>query len=143
MIAGGCAANPGTDTDKKISKPTVAEQQPTEQTLGGDDKKKPGNRWVAMNQKEQVMSAREDLAKMLDIPLEKVVLSGAIPVTWKSGALGCPKPGELYTQALVGGLSIMLRVDNKAYRYHAKTGGKPFHCPDHLAESPSHDNSDI
>lgn len=152
LIAGGCAANSGTEDDKKLVKPTVAEQQPVEQPFSVDETKQPGKKPVKkaptkqikqMNKKEQILFAREDLAKRLEIPLEQVALSGAVAVKWKSGALGCPKPGEHYTQALVAGMSIMLRVENTAYRYHAKANGTPFHCPDNMAESPAFDNTDI
>ena len=89
-----------------------------------------------MKTNEQVAFSREDLAVRLDADLDTISLSGATPVTWRSGALGCPKPGMSYTEALVPGIWIMLRVGNKAYRYHAKPSGQPFYCPDEWAEPP-------
>ena len=90
-----------------------------------------------MNTNEQVAFSREDLAARLDVDMDTISLSGATPVTWRSGALGCPKPGMSYTEALVSGIWIMMWAGNKAYRYHAITGGKPFYCPDELAEPPA------
>lgn len=89
-----------------------------------------------MNTNEQVAFSREDLAVRLDVDMDTISLSGATSVTWRSGALGCPKPGASYTEALVPGIWIMLRVGNKAYRYHAIPGGQPFYCPDERAEPP-------
>ena len=91
---------------------------------------------VRMNKRDQVAFSREDLAARLEIDPDEVSLSGAIKVTWRSGALGCPEPGMSYTQALVPGVWIMLRVGNTAYRYHAVPGGQPFYCPDERAEPP-------
>ena len=89
-----------------------------------------------MSAKEQLAFSQEDLAARLDVELDTVSISGATPVTWRSGALGCPEPGMNYTQALVPGIWIMLRVSNTPYRYHAIPGGQPFYCPDDRAEPP-------
>ena len=85
---------------------------------------------------EQIAFSKQDLAARLDVELDAVNLSGARPVTWRSGALGCPEPGMNYTQALVPGVLIFLRVGNEVHGYHAKHGGKPFYCPRERAEQP-------
>ncbi|HET8778129.1 MAG TPA: hypothetical protein VFN76_10750 [Candidatus Limnocylindria bacterium] len=38
-------------------------------------------------------------------------------VTWNSGALGCPEPGQVYTQALVDGLRVIVAVDSTEYDF--------------------------
>ena len=91
---------------------------------------------VKMNLNEQVAFARNDLAKRLDVKVESVLLLNARTVTWRSGALGCPKPGMAYTDALVPGVSIFLKVDNSLHAYHAKTEGNPFYCPRERVEQP-------
>jgi len=96
-----------------------------------------------MSKQQQIDFAKSDLITRMNIAPEKVSLSGAIRVTWKSGALGCPEAGMNYTQALIPGVLIMLKVDNKAYRYHASVGGRPSHCPESKAESHYVDESDI
>jgi hypothetical protein len=85
---------------------------------------------------EQIAFAQQDLANRLDIGKETIKVSGATPVTWRSGALGCPKPGVSYTDVLVPGIWIVLRVDKATYRYHAVPGGQPFYCPEDRAEPP-------
>jgi len=89
-----------------------------------------------MNTKEQVAFSQQDLAVRLNVDPDAISLSGATPVTWRSGALGCPEPGMSYTEALVPGIWIMMRVGNTAYRYHAVPGSQPFYCPDERAEPP-------
>jgi len=89
-----------------------------------------------MDHKAQIEFSRKDLAQRLGVELDSVTFSGARPVDWRSGALGCPEPGMNYTQALVPGVLIYLRVGNEAHGYHAKRGGQPFYCPRERAEKP-------
>ena len=89
-----------------------------------------------MNLNGQIAFARTDLAQRLDIPPGSVKLSGARQVTWRSGALGCPKPGMNYTEALVPGSVIYLQVDNVVHAYHAKVASEPFYCPRERVEPP-------
>ncbi|MEJ7720727.1 MAG: hypothetical protein WKF58_09900 [Ilumatobacteraceae bacterium] len=41
-------------------------------------------------------------------------------VTWRDGSLGCPKQGELYTQALVPGRRVILRAGGSELAYHGR-----------------------
>ena len=50
------------------------------------------------------------------------------PVTWRDGSMGCPKPGMMYTQALVDGYRIVLRAAGEVVEYHGSTGRPPFRC---------------
>ena len=63
-------------------------------------------------------------------------LSETQPVTWRSGALGCPRPEMSYTQALVPGILIILKAHDTVYRYHSKLAGQPFYCPRKRVEKP-------
>ena len=89
-----------------------------------------------MKIKEQIAFSQVDLAARLEVDLDTVSLSGATPVSWRSGALGCPEPGVSYTDVLVPGIWIVLRVDKATYRYHAVPGGQPFYCSNDQAEPP-------
>jgi hypothetical protein len=91
---------------------------------------------VPMNLNGQIAFAKDDLAERMGIDLESVKLSSAEGVTWRTGALGCPEPGKMYTEALVPGSVIYLQVDNMFYAYHAKFAGEPFYCPRERVESP-------
>ena len=95
-----------------------------------------------MNLKGQVEYSRNDLAQRLDVSVDSVALAGARQVTWRSGALGCPKPGMNYTEALVPGSVIYLQVDNTIHAYHAKIGGNPFYCPRERVEPPAPNTGD-
>lgn len=49
-------------------------------------------------------------------------------VVWNDGSLGCPKPGELYTQSLVNGYWVLLELNGKQYDYRATATGYFFLC---------------
>lgn len=51
-------------------------------------------------------------------------------VTWSDGALGCPRPGHTYTQALVEGYRIVVEVDGETLHYHGAEGDDPRYCAD-------------
>jgi hypothetical protein len=76
----------------------------------------------------QVEHAIGDLAERLNIPSEEITLVDVVQVVWRDGSLGCPKPGVMYTQALVEGLRIRLRASGVIYHYHSSKRGQPFLC---------------
>lgn len=111
-------------------KPVDSESQPDE----------PAVVKMPMNLNGQIDFSIKDLAKRLDVPPESIKVSGARQVTWRSGALGCPEPGMMYTDALVPGSVIYLQVDNAIHAYHGKIGSEPFYCPRERAEQPLPDD---
>lgn len=63
---------------------------------------------------EQVMA---DAAGKARSAPDRVEVIRAQAMQWRSGALGCPEPGMMYTQALVDGYWVELRVGNQSYDY--------------------------
>ena len=70
----------------------------------------------------------QDLSERLKIEIEQIEISKAEQVVWNDGSLGCPQPGEFYTQALVNGYWLILKVDNVVYDYRASDRGNFFLC---------------
>jgi hypothetical protein len=60
----------------------------------------------------------------------------AQPTTWNDGSLGCPRPGEFYTQALVDGYWIVLEVGGQTYDYRAAARGAGFRLCEEPGASP-------
>jgi hypothetical protein len=60
-----------------------------------------------------------------DIEVEELSM-----VTWPDGAIGCPEPDVMYTQALVEGYRIVLDADGTQLHYHGAIGEDPFYCED-------------
>jgi hypothetical protein len=76
-----------------------------------------------------------DLAARLDVPVGDIEVVQEEVVTWRDGSLGCPKEGMMYTQALVEGTFIVLRVDDVEYHYHSGQGRGPFYCENPVSTS--------
>ena len=55
-------------------------------------------------------------------------LVSALAVTWTSGALGCGKPGQSYTQALVDGMQVIVTADGTTYDYRFGRSDNPVLC---------------
>lgn len=75
-----------------------------------------------------VDAATADLADRLDVTAEEIAFVLFERVTWPDGSLGCPKPGMMYTQALVEGSRTLLTFDGVEYPYHAGRDDRPFLC---------------
>lgn len=43
--------------------------------------------------------------------------------TWNDGSLGCPEPGQMYTQALVDGYHVVVRTADEELDYRLGNGG--------------------
>lgn len=76
-----------------------------------------------------VDAAAADLAARMGVDRAEISVLRFEEVTWPDGSLGCPKPGEFYTQALVDGFRVVLSYDSRVYLYHAGSDGEPFLCP--------------
>lgn len=55
-------------------------------------------------------------------------LVSATAVTWQNGALGCPQPGQSYTQAIIDGLQVIVRAGGTTYDYRFGTNDTPLLC---------------
>lgn len=122
-------------------KAEVSEVEIEQKAIG--EKKVPEAVPQKLSRNVQIQNAVEDLAQRLSIETSDITPLSASQVTWRSGAMGCPKPGHQYTQALVPGMLIVLGAAGKHYRYHGSVSGKPNYCPSNRAETPATSRSDI
>jgi hypothetical protein len=84
----------------------------------------------------QTTEAIQDLSGRLGIPSGEVQSVSETRVTWRDGSLGCPKEGMMYTQALVKGTLMVLRVDGRDYQYHSGQGRASFYCENPVSPAP-------
>ena len=75
-----------------------------------------------------VKQAVADLAKRLGLEPAEIEVVDVEEVTWRDGSLGCARPDVMYTQALIDGSRITLRVGETAYEYHSGSSGAPGLC---------------
>jgi hypothetical protein len=69
-----------------------------------------------------------DLTAQIDADRASIEILRAEAVVWNDGSLGCPRPGQFYTQAVVPGYRVVLRVDSQEYDYHASNSGHFVTC---------------
>jgi hypothetical protein len=118
MIAlSGCA--PGgtavsTPGDSGPTTPTPSATTPSTTAPSGV----PDARWTAI---------LDDLAGR-GAPADAVELVSVRSVTWNNGALGCPKRGRSYTQALVEGMQVIVRAGEREYDYRFGNSDRPKLC---------------
>jgi hypothetical protein len=70
-----------------------------------------------------------DAAQRAGVDRAVLQLASAQAVTWSDGALGCPVPGRMYTQALVAGWRVEVAAPGQApLLYHASRRGGWLWC---------------
>lgn len=78
----------------------------------------------------EVTLAIADAAERTGVAEADIEVEEFSMVTWPDGAIGCPEPDVMYTQALVDGYRIVLDADGTQLVYHGALGEDPFFCED-------------
>ena len=121
LLAMGLAACKGADPKQQTGAPdsaAPAQQSGKEATMKIDSRLEP-----------YIERAISDLADRLEIDETEIEIAEARFVTWPDGALGCPEPGMMYTQALVPGYRIRVVANGTRHHYHGARDRPPFYCP--------------
>jgi len=79
---------------------------------------------------------RADAARRSGQAAASLVVQPVEEVTWSDGALGCPQPGLVYTQALVPGWRVRIDSGTERLSYHASRRGQWLWCPAGQAQGP-------
>lgn len=69
-----------------------------------------------------------DAARRFNVAESAVVLTRAEQVTWPDGSLGCPQPGQVYTQMLVRGFRVAAKTVEGELTYHTDSHGNVVSC---------------
>jgi hypothetical protein len=64
-----------------------------------------------------------DLGELSGTEVSEITVIRAEAVVWNDGALGCPKPGEVYIQMLINGYWVVLEVEGVEYDYRVSDSG--------------------
>lgn len=62
-------------------------------------------------------------AERTGVAAAEIEVVEAEQVTWPDGSLGCPEPGQMYTQALVDGYQVVLDAGGEELDYRVGSGG--------------------
>ncbi len=63
-----------------------------------------------------------NLSERVGQPVTDPTVILAEGITYNDGSLGCPEPGQVYTQALVDGFRVVLEVDGEEFDYRIGSG---------------------
>ena len=74
---------------------------------------------------------KQQLAVAIGQPVDTLTLVSKEYVEWSDGALGCPQPGMMYTQALVPGYRLTFSDGARTYHVHTSRQGTPAIWCDH------------
>ncbi|MGS0687038.1 hypothetical protein ACVBEQ_18160 [Nakamurella sp. GG22] len=72
----------------------------------------------------QVPTRSVELAPEGEVAAGEVEVLSAESVRWNDGSLGCPEPGRSYTQALVDGYRVIVRVGDVELDYRVNGRGR-------------------
>ena len=70
-----------------------------------------------------VSSIKQDLISRTGASESDITVVRSEEVIWNDGSLGCPVPGEFYTQAQVSGYWVVIEHGGKQYDYRANDKG--------------------
>ncbi len=68
------------------------------------------------------------LANELGCAPDQIVVEETTSVTWRTSALGCPRPGMMYMQVLTPGFRVRLRYAGQEYVLHTDGGRRAVRC---------------
>jgi hypothetical protein len=80
-----------------------------------------------------------DAANRTGTPADDITILRAQAVQWPDGSLGCPEPGQMYTQAIVDGYWVELDASGKTYDYRLDERGMFRLCTAPALTPPGHD----
>lgn len=120
------------DTSVTSDKPTrIPSPEPTDGP--GNEALPSGPVDASVREREDVRAALQLEAERTGAAVEEIEVVGFADVTWNDGAIGCPREGMMYTQALVPGHQLILEVDGEKASYHSGRDGVFFHCANPIA----------
>jgi hypothetical protein len=73
-------------------------------------------------------TVQQEASRLSSVPVEQLTLVRADQITWPDGSLGCPQPGEMYTQSLVSGYWIVFRANNQTFDFRVASNGSFHRC---------------
>lgn len=134
IATSGCAGNDGSD-DKSSATEWSEEQRQAEIERRIEARDQLGDKTPARvpaaepaaiigEVPEELLNAiRADLEQRLRIDTKGLQPVRAESVNWNDGSLGCPRPGQVYTQAVTPGYHVVFEIDETYYDYRAKRDG--------------------
>jgi hypothetical protein len=102
------AATPGRSIPQPVATPVPAEPASLPQGL-----------------RDEILA---DAAARTGVPAADITVVSAVAMTWPDSALGCPKPGSMYTQMIEPGFQVVVDAAGKTLDYRVGSRGTPRLC---------------
>jgi hypothetical protein len=65
-----------------------------------------------------VERAKQEAAARASVPVSQIQVISIARVAWPDSSLGCPQPGQMYSQIVTPGYKIILQAGNATVEYH-------------------------
>ena len=75
-----------------------------------------------------VEAARQDLARRLKVPLERVEVVSEKPMVWPDSRMGCVRVGVPMDKVTTKGSQLILIAEGQMHYYHARPGETYQYC---------------
>ena len=69
-----------------------------------------------------------EAAAYAGVPPADVAVQQADPRQWPDSSLGCPVPGQMYSQVVTPGYLIVVQAGTRILEYHTDSRGRPKLC---------------
>jgi hypothetical protein len=96
--------------------------------LPGEDEPMPHDRELLLPPERLLAPVLADAGQRSGMTTDELVVTGSWRRTWSDGSLGCPRPGEFYTQALVPGWQVVVRAGERELDYRLSDRGHFILC---------------
>jgi len=136
------AGNESDEVEEKTPDPSTTENPPSSGSADEETAGEPTAPAIT-HPNAQVATAMTDLVKRIGASVDAIELVSVEEVTWSDGSIGCPQPGMRYTQAIVNGTRIILRISGADYEYHSGGSREVFYCENPSDPVPGGDYGDV
>lgn len=127
------AAEPASAEDRKAVMENESRKMPP-QRAPGEERQTPQASGEVPPQLLAIF--QDDLARRALVKPDAITVVSATEQQWSDGAMGCPQPGQMYTQMIVPGYRVVLQANGDRYTYHSDRRGNFILCSNGLAFQP-------
>lgn len=142
----GCTGNSREETSRRAAAAEPASVESRRAVMENESRKMPPQRAPGEERETpqgsgevppQVLAIfQDDLARRALVKPEAITVVSATEQQWSDGSMGCPQPGQMYTQAIVPGYRVVLQANGDRYTYHSDRRGNFILCSNGLAFKP-------
>jgi hypothetical protein len=119
LALGACAPQPEPEAKPSATGPAAEQTVEVRLSVAADAGEVP---------EDLLQGIIEDLTRQESLAVADIEVERAEAVIWPDGALGCPRPDEMYTHAEVPGYWIALHAEGQRYDYRAAAAGHFRRC---------------